>query len=262
MQKHFVAAALLACALVISSRDAAAQGQIVEAGMRFWKPSPEIVLSTGGLTNLGLGDVDFVDEFGFEDERFRELRATIGRNHKFRIRKVTFEYNEEATIQRTIVFQGRPLTVGAQATGDVKWDLWSFGYQWDFISRPGGFLGLVTDLKYNKVTASIESPALASAATTDVTAPVPTIGVTGRANLGTYGSVTAEFTGLSLKRGEDSDDPFEGKFTDFDIYGTINLGRNVGIEVGYRSIDVHYLVDDDSGDLSMKGPYFGGSVRF
>ncbi|NOT26032.1 MAG: hypothetical protein HOP16_08000 [Acidobacteria bacterium] len=263
MQKHFVTAALLACALVIANPStAAAQGQIVEAGLRYWKPSPEIVLSTGGLTALGLGDVDFVNEFGFEDERFRELRATIGRGHKFRLRKVTFEYNEETTIQRTIVFQGRPLTVGTQATGDVKWDLWTFGYEWDFISRSGGFLGFVTDLKYNKVTASIESPMLTSAATTDVTAPVPTIGVIGRANLGTYGSITSEFTGLSLKRGTDSDDPFEGKFYDFDIYGTINLGRNAGIEVGYRSIDVHYLVDDDSGDLKMKGPYFGGVVKF
>jgi hypothetical protein len=263
MRTHLGAAAFLACALVIvSPGTSAAQGQIVEAGLRFWKPSPGIVLSTGGLTTLGVGDVDFVEEFGFEDERFRELRATIGRGHKFRLRKVTFEYNADTTIQRTIIFQGRPLTVGAPATGDVKWDLWSFGYEWDFVSRTGGFLGLVTDLKYNKVTASIASPMLTSAATTDVTAPVPTIGVTGRVNLGTYGSLTTEFTGLSISRGEDSDDPFEGKFYDFDIYGTINVGRNLGLEVGYRSIDVHYLVDDDTGDLEMKGPYFGGVVKF
>jgi hypothetical protein len=32
--------------------------------------------------------------------------------------------------------------------------------------------------------------------------------------------------------------------------------------VGYRSFDVYYLVDDDEGALTMKGLYFGGTVRF
>lgn len=262
MRNHVIAVGLLASALAVASpRAAAAQGPIVEAGLRYWTPSPEIVLSTGGLTSLGIGDVNFVEEFGFEDDRFRELRATIGRGHKFRLRKVTFEYSEDATIQRTIVFQGRPFIAGGPATADVTWDLWTLGYEWDFISRGGGFLGFVTDLKYNKVKASITSPMLTSTASTDVTAPVPTIGVIGRVNLGSMGSITSEFTGFKLSR-TDGDDPFEGKFTDFDIYGTVNIGRNLGVEVGYRSIDVHYLVDDDSGDLGMAGPYFGGTLRF
>lgn len=247
--------------MLAAPRPVAAQGHLLEVGLRYWKPSPELVLSTEGLMGVGIGNVDFVQEFGIEDKSFPEFRASIGRSHKFRFSKVSFDYSAEAAIERTIVFQGRTFTVGAPATADIKWDLWTFGYEWDFISRDGGFLGFVTDLKYNKVVASIESPALASIAATDVTAPIPTIGLIGRAYLGSAGSITTEFTGLSLSRKND-DTQFEGKFYDFDIYGTIHLGRHLGAQVGYRSVDVHYLVDGDLGDLKMKGPYVGGTLRF
>ena len=264
MRNRLLIGVLSLCTLALAfPRTVSAQDHVAELGVRFWKPSPGLVISSGGLTGVGLSNVDFVQEFGIESTSFPELRASIGRGHKLRISKVSFDYNADATIQRTIVFQGRRLTVGAPASTDIAWDLWTFGYEWDFISRSGGFLGFVTDLKFNKVAASIASPLLSSAATTDVTVPVPTIGFIGRAYLGSVGAITSEFTGLSLNRTDkDSGDVFEGKFYDFDIYATINLGKHLGVQGGYRSVDVHYIVDDDSGDLEMKGPYFGGALRF
>ena len=154
------------------------------------------------------------------------------------------------------MFQGRTFTIGAPATADIKWKLCKFGYEWDFVSRERGFFGVIADLKYNKVEASIDSPVLTSAATTDVTAPVPTIGVIGRGYLAPAVSITGEFTGLSITR-----DDFDGKFFDFDLYGTVSFGRHFGVQGGYRSVVVDYLVDEDTGDLKMKGPYFG-ACRF
>ena len=34
------------------------------------------------------------------------------------------------------------------------------------------------------------------------------------------------------------------------------------LSIGYRRIDVNYLVDRDRGDFKMKGIYFGGVVRY
>ena len=51
-------------------------------------------------------------------------------------------------------------------------------------------------------------------------------------------------------------------FWDFDLYGTVNIGRHLGVQGGYRSIDAEYLVDQDVGQLNLKGPYLGGVVRF
>ena len=234
-----------------------AEDHVVELGVMFWKPSPELTLSTDALVGAGVNEVDFVQEFGIEDKYFPEFRATLGRNHKFRASFVTFSYDAETIITRRIVFQGRTFDIGVPATADITWNLYTFGYEWDFVSRERGFFGFVADLKYNKVEASIDSPALTAAAATDVTAPVPTIGVIGRGYVATAVSITGEFTGFKFSRDEN-----EVTFFDFDLYGTVSLGRNVGVQGGYRSVVADYIIDEDTGDLKMKGPYFGAVVRF
>jgi hypothetical protein len=41
-----------------------------------------------------------------------------------------------------------------------------------------------------------------------------------------------------------------------------DFGRYIGAQLGYRSVTVDYVVDDDTGNLKMKGLYFGGLIRF
>jgi hypothetical protein len=244
--------------ILLGTASAQAQNnQVAELGVMFWKPTPELTLSTDALVGAGVNEVEFVQEFGIEEKYFPEFRAALGRNHKFRASFVTFSYDAETIITRTIVFQGRTFDIGAPATADIKWSLYTFGYEWDFVSRDRGFLGVIVDLKYNQIEASIDSPALTAAATADVTAPVPTIGVIGRGYLAPAVSITSEFTGINLSPGDD-----KLKFLDFDLYGTITFGRNVGVQAGYRSVVADYIVDEDTGDLKMRGLYLGAVVRF
>jgi hypothetical protein len=244
--------------ILLGTASAHAQNdQVVELGVMFWKPSPELTLSTDTLAGAGVDEIEFVQEFGIEDKSFPEFRVTAGRNHKLRASFVTFTYEAEATITRRIVFQGRVFNIGVPATADIEWKLYKFGYEWDFVSRERGFFGLIADLKYNRVEAAVDSPALTEAATAEVTAPIPAIGVIGRGYLAPAFSVTGEFSALSLNRGDD-----EGSLFDFDVYGMVNLGRNVGVQAGYRSVAVDYIVDEDTGDLKMKGLYFGAVVKF
>lgn len=257
MRNRFTILAVALCALTLLASTAGAQDHVGEISVLYSKPSPALVLSTDALAGSGLDTVDFVQEFGIEDKWFPGFRVALGRSHKLRLSYVKFSYDAEATIQRTFVFQGRTFTVGAPATTDIEWNLWTVGYEWDFVSREQGFLGVIADLKYNKIKASVDSPLLSSAAATDTSAPIPTIGIIGRAYLGSVVALTGEFTGFKLNR-----DEFEGKFTDFDISGTLNLSRNLGAQVGYRSIVAEYLVDEDSGDLKMQGPYVAGVLRF
>ena len=233
-----------------------AEDHVGELGLMFFKPSPELTLSTDA-TASALGTVDFVQEFNIEDKTFPEFRAAIGRNHKFRVSHVKFSYEESATINRTFVFQGRTFIVGAPASADIDWDLWTLGYEWDFVRRERGFFGVIADLKYNKIEASVESTALSSPAATDTKAPVPTIGVIGRGYIAPMVAITGEFTGLKVSSGD-----FDVKFTDFDISGIVSFGRFVGAQIGYRSVIADYVVDEDTGVLKMKGPYFGGVLRF
>ncbi len=228
----------------------------------FWQPTPELSLTTG---DERVGTVDFVGEFGIDEERFREFRAVIkpGRKHKIRFSYMTFRYDQDAVLERTITFQNLTFPVSADANADINWDLYRFGYEWDFVSRSRGFVGLVTELKYNRVEADITATGQVFGQTQSLTASVnqdaavPTIGGIARGYLGQYISVTGEFTAFRLNR-----DEFRGTFYDFDIYGAAHLGRHVGVQAGYRSVTVDFLVDSDAGDMKMTGPYFGGFLRF
>jgi len=272
MSKRFWVVALCLGTLALPAAHAQAQippaevlpseDHVVELGVMFWKPSPELVLSTDALSSAGVNTVDFVQEFGIEDKWFPEFRAVIGRtqigrNHKFRLSYVSLNYDADATLQRTVTFNNQTFPVDASASTDVKWDLWKFGYEWDFVSRLRGFAGVIADVKYSKVEASAESPLLTSAAAAADTATVPTLGLIGRVNISRMVAITGEFTGMRINR-----DEFEAKFLDFDLYGTVSFGRNVGVEGGYRAVAMDFLVEEDSGDLKMYGPYFGAVVRF
>ena len=61
------------------------------------------------------------------------------------------------------------------------------------------------------------------------------------------------------------DDLKDAKFTlsvlKSDVTGP-DFGRYIGAQLGYRSVTVDYVVDDDTGNLKMKGLYFGGLIRF
>ncbi len=38
--------------------------------------------------------------------------------------------------------------------------------------------------------------------------------------------------------------------------------NNIGAQLGYRSFDVGYLVDQDTGSFTLKGLYFGVVARY
>jgi hypothetical protein len=272
-----VVAALVFCVLVSTraeaqfrvERPAPGEQFHVELGLMFWQPTPVLQIQTGSLAALGASEVDFVQEFGIENKRFNEFRTVIkaARKHKLRVSHVLAEYNAAATLQRTIVFGGQTFPVSVPATADLQWRVWRFGYEWDFVARDRGLVGFVTELKVNHVTADLGAVGFGTELT-DVSAPVPTIGMIARAYPHKTFSLTAEFTGFKVpgfiasKITDALDDDADAKVFDLDLYGTVNFGSHVGAQIGYRSLTADYLFDEDAGDLELKGWYFGGLVRF
>jgi hypothetical protein len=249
--------ALLAAAMICVSGVASAQSSPenfgFEAGLIFWKPSPEIVLTSGTLGT----PVDFINTFGIEDKRFRSYRiVTKAGKHKIRFSKEDIKYDATVALPVTITFQGQTYAVDVPTTAELDWHLTRIGYEWDPVSGPRGFLGVVFDLEYNKLNAQLSAPGV----TTEIfehTIPVPTVGGIGRGYLGQYISFTAELTGFKVNHSD-----FVAKFFDFDLYGTANFGRNFGAQYGYRRVTLNYDIDNDAGDVKLKGPYFGLLVRF
>ena len=46
------------------------------------------------------------------------------------------------------------------------------------------------------------------------------------------------------------------------FYGTLNFTNNIGVKGGYRTLDLGYHINDDTGSFVLKGIYFGAVLRY
>ncbi|MGI8672400.1 MAG: hypothetical protein ACR2LU_07305 [Luteitalea sp.] len=231
----------------------------VEGAVGFWNPTPTIVFSSEQFGIPGT-PIDLVDDLDVEKARFREFRLVLrpARKHKFRLSYTPIKYAADTVLRRTLVFNGIRYDVGLPVSAEFKWDAWRFGYEYDFIYRDRGFLGVVLDAKYTDVSAELNSP-LASEFTS-AKAPIPTIGLIGRGYLLPNLAITGEFSAFRIPESDSRD--YSGKYYDFDLYGTLNFTNNVGVQVGYRRLTVGYTIDSDFGNLQLRGPYLMAVARF
>lgn len=234
----------------------------VELGGYLWNPSPTIGIASESIPIVGQSAqrIDFVNDLGIEQQRFRQLKVVLrpGRKHKFRFEYTPISYSAEGTIRRDVVFNGIVFPVALPVQTELSWKAYRFGYEFDFIYRDRGFLGLLLEAKYTDVEASLVN--IISDEFARARAPIPAVGVIGRVYVAPNISITGEFSGFKLPEGIDED--YRARYYDFDLYGTVNFTDHAGAQVGYRSLDVFYRIDSDEGALVLKGLYFGGVVRF
>jgi hypothetical protein len=226
----------------------------VEFGTVWWQPSPELVIQTEAAAAVGITDFDFAEEFDLDSKRFSEFRFVVkpARKHKVRVSYVPVRYDQSSTLVRAIAFDGT--TFSGPAALNIEWDLWRFGYEWDFFSSNRGFVGMLADVKYNKVNAAVQSRLAAEAA--GATAPIPGLGIIARHYVHPKISISGEFTFFKMVG------DIEGSFLDFDISATGNIFKNFGVLGGYRAVNADYNVDEDSGNLQLRGLYIGIVSRF
>ena len=235
----------------------------VEVVGALWNPTPDIVISSEGLGQLG-SNIDFVNTLGIEKTRFKQLKVALrpATKHKFRFEYTPISYSAQKNVNTTFVFNGQRFNVGIPVETEVTWNAFRFGYEWDFVYKDRGFAGLVTEVKYTDITATLVSQAVGAEQFTRAQAPIPAIGGIGRGYIVPNISITGEFTFFKLPDQALDNDKYSGKYYDFDFYGTVNFNDHVGAQLGYRTFNVFYKVERDNGTLDLKGWYFGGVARF
>jgi hypothetical protein len=237
----------------------------VEGAIDLWFPTADLFLSSESLGIRGT-TIDFKNDLGVQDEKFPafhvQLRPT--KRNKLRFQLVPINFTQTATLTRDIVFNGQRYSIGLPVSSSLDWKAYRFGYEFDVISRDRGFLGFILEAKYTDVTATLTVPALGGRPAINefdrAQAPIPAIGGTGRFYIVPNISITADITGFRLPDNVVKD--ASGHYVDVDIYGTMNFSNNVGVQAGYRSLDLGYAFKTDSGTFTLKGPYFGLVARF
>ncbi len=177
-----------------SSSRATGENYHVEISGSLWDPTPAIFISSESIEGI-LGDrIDFVEDLGIEKSWFTQLKVVLrpGTKHKFRFEYTPIKYQAETVLQRDIVFNGIQFRVALPIESEMTWRAYRFAYEWDFIYRDRGFVGLVLEAKYTDVKAQLTN--VFDAEFVRARAPIPAIGVIGRGYVAPNISITSEFT--------------------------------------------------------------------
>jgi hypothetical protein len=231
----------------------------IEGSAGFWVPSANMSISSEALGIVG-STIDFKNDLGLTDQKFSEL-SVVGRparKHKLRFSYIPIEFIQESTIKRDIKFNGQLYAKGLPVNSDLLWKAYRFAYEYDFITRNRGFGGFILEAKYTDVTATLKSPIVEEFI--HAKAPIPAIGGIVRVYVVPNISITGELTGVKIP--DSISKEYKAHYADLDIYGTLNFTNNIGVQGGFRSIDVGYHVDSDTGSFVLEGIYFGVVARY
>jgi len=230
----------------------------LELAAAWWKPNLFGSVSSDRLNLVG-SRVDLVDDLGFGEAKFRDLRVTLrpGLKHKLRFQYTPLEYSASATPHRQITFAGHVYDVALPVDSELGWKVWRFGYEWDFLYRPRGFVGALLEARKTELTAALTSLAV----TGDIAAkaPLPSIGLVTRAYVLPDLAVHFEISGLKVPP---INDKYEGSYSDMELSGTVNVTNNLGFTIGWRRLNTNLRIEQDFGDLRFQGVWFGGAIRY
>ena len=233
----------------------------IEGAANFWFPTASMLVSSEGLGQPPTL-IDFKNDLGLQDQSFVNLRLVLRptSGNKFFMQFTPITYTQTAAPQRTIIFNGQRYSVNIPVNSTIDWKAFRFGYEYDIVRMNRGYGGFILEAKYTDVRAELMTAIPAVDEFAHAQAPIPALGGVVRVYVVPNISVTAELTGFKLpdKLIKDS----SGHYVDFDIYGTLNLTNNYGVQGGFRSIDVGYAVKSDTGSFTLRGPYIGGVVRY
>jgi hypothetical protein len=236
----------------------------VEGGVDIWFGTADLTIASGGsgaLEGIPGTDINAKRDLGLVDKKLPQFNLVLkgAKRHKLRVQYVPIKYEQSAVLSRAIDFNGQRYTVGLPVNSALNWKALRLGYEYDFVIMNRGYAGFIIEDKQTDVRVDIATP-LVKPQFAHAQAPIPALGFVGRVWVVPRVNVTGEVTGFKIP------DSIEGRYNahyvDIDVYGTLNATNNVGVKVGYRSLDMAYKFKEDSGTFTLKGTYVGLVVRY
>ena len=243
------------------TKPAIGENYVGEVTYAWWKPDIIGSVTSDRLDLVG-SQVDLVDDLGFTtNTRFRDWRFTFkpGRKHKIRAQYTPMTWEAEGVLEREITFAGKTFPVSLPIESSLSWKVWRFGYEWDFISKSRGFMGVLVEGR--KTTLSAELDSLVAAGEVSADAILPAIGIVTRVYPLPDVAVTFEFSGMNVPESAFGE-RYDGVYTEMELAGTVNITNNLGVTGGWRRVNTDIRVNNDYGDLKFRGYWFGAAVRF
>jgi hypothetical protein len=233
--------ALLFLATLFTASNAFA---IVDIEGRYWLTTMDDEVRSGASGTT----INLVDDLGVDDkENFFDVRATLELgSHKLRYGYMPLSWEGATTTGAPINFGGVVFPAAATST-KLDIDYHRLGYEYDIIDTLNNRLGVIFEVKYFDIDASLTSSVPGVSQSASVKAPVPTIGVAAQVGLPFLLSVGGEVTGISLGSA--------AWLVDAEAGVNFKPAPFVVVSGGYRLLKFHFDYDDDLVDLSVNGPF-------
>jgi len=236
----------------------------LEIGASWWTADPLGVITSERLGLIG-SDVNFQSDLALSATRFRELHLVVRPTTKFKVRLQysPLKYDASTILQRDITFSGVVFPISVPVNSSFDWTMLRTGIEYDFLHRSRGFLGVLVEARRTRVDASIMTPGASLVDPAEVsltrTAWLPAIGVVARGYVMPRLAIDVEYGGSSIPKIKNK---YSGHYTDFDVHATFNLTNNFGVQGGWRKVHTFLDIEQDTGDVTFEGPWFGASVRY
>ena len=203
----------------------------------------------------------FLTDLGFTQTRFSDLKLVLrpARKHRLRFQYTPIQYVADSVLTREVVFRGQKYNATLPITATFDWKVARFGYEYDFVYRSRGFMGVLLETRYTQFGASLTAPIVGLAEFTTARAPLPALGLVGRGYVTRNVALNFEVTGMKLP---DLDPKYKANYFDWDINGVINVSNNFGVQVGWRKMTTFLQFEKDAGDFKFQGLYFGAALRY
>jgi hypothetical protein len=275
---------LAAAATMAAPPEAQAQGAADGAGRQargeryhaefatgIWHPTAAGSISSDSLSLVG-SQIDFGKDLGFASSTVATMNLVLrpGKKHRFRAEFAPIQYTANTTFNRIITFAGVPFPVSLPIQSTLRWRTWRFGYEYDFIYRKWGFVGVLFEGRATSLDASLTSAVVGGV--TSGSAILPSIGIVGRGYVLPGVAVNFELSGFcalhsrggdfAMKCKPDANPDYQATYFDWNIYGTVNFNRYVGAQVGWRRQTTTLDFGTDRGALAFQGLWIGGVVRY
>jgi hypothetical protein len=194
--------------------------------------------------------IDLVDDLGVPKKRTFEVRGAlkIGSGSKIRGAWVPLNYKGDVIAPRTFRFGASRFARFSEVVTTVKGNYFSAAYEWDFLKRPHGLIGLLLGGRMVDVDYVIVAPGDGVRENDTLRRPFPVGGLTGRFYAGRL-SLEGE---LSMLPAGD-----RGSFYEGEMATRLHLSDRLAAGAGYRFFSLKGKEDVDQLRSHFSGWQFG-----
>ena len=187
-----------------------------------------------------------------QDQKFPDLRLVLSpsRRHKFRFEFIPIKYERRATLRRGHHLQRHRYDLGLPVNSVLDWKAYLHGVRVRFHLEQSRLRRVRRRGQVHRRERSTW-PARSRPSSRAPGRPFPPLAASAASTSSRTFPSRASSRRSSCRR--ISSRTRSAHYVDFDLYGTVNFTNNIGAQIGYRSLDVGYIVEHRYRDVQVEG---------